>query len=136
MKAMEVFETVLSDEGIALEIEEDVSFIGFGKASQTKSGDWCKELEFEFSCKTAFQLNAGLLANAREALGRAAFWFPGQGHSEFGKLRTRRDPVLFEFGDLKARDPCHEAKMVVVAALLVAAGAPHADIAMRGRFRI
>ncbi len=76
VETMQVLEPVLTYEGVALEVEKDISRVRFGQAGQAKTRHWRQKLEFELASLTAFQLNPRLLPYAREAFDRAPFRLP------------------------------------------------------------
>ena len=89
-----------------------------------------------FAGLAGLDLNPRLLADADIGIGRTAIGLPVERQRHAGQALHRRDAARLQLIDLELRYAGNEAKMIVIAAALVASLPPAADVAMLDRIGI
>ena len=118
--AEEVLEAVRPDEGVALEVEEDVAGRRFRQQGEAHVRLRWQRLIDGLAHFTALHLYARLLAHLLIGCRRAALGFPAQRNGHGGQLGHSRDAIAFQFFSLVAVDAGHEGQVVVVPPALIA----------------
>ena len=98
--AEQVFEAVLADEGVALEVEKHIPVGGLRQAGEPEAGLHRQQLELAHARRASFDHDTRLFANADVRVGRAAFGFPGERQWHASQALHRRDAVPFQLIDL------------------------------------
>ena len=133
----EILQAVFADEGITFEIEKEVVRRGFRQPAKSHGFDDGQDrLADRNFLLAAFDLDAGLFANALETFARTLLWplFDGDGHG--GEVGYGGDIPFLQLIFLLAADAGDEREVIVGAAPGVALAKPAADVAMRAGLRV